>query len=118
MERVRILVARVAEGKVEIQQGEAWVPAPDVVILGQAVGDSAGFVLVGQSVSHYITNTQVDAAFMLAKITAIADKLADLGNVATWANPGTTGVGQNAEAKAIGQQAKQIADEAREYKLK
>lgn len=117
MERVRILIGRVAGEKVEIQQGEAWVPADDVVILGAGKGDSSGFVLVGQFVSHYITNTQVDAGYMLAKMADIADKIAGLGDVETWAIP-SVGVAVNAEARAVGQQAKAIADELREYKLK
>lgn len=119
MERVRILIGRVVEGKVEIQQGEAWVPAPDVVILGAGAGDSTGFVLVGQSVTHYITNTQVDAGYMLAKMADIADKIADLGAVNSWVVSADNQVrGTNPEASAIGQQAAAIADELREYKLK
>lgn len=117
MERVRILIGRVAGEKVEIQQGEAWVPADDVVILGAGKGDSSGFVLVGQYVSHYITNTQVDAGYMLAKIADVADKIAALGDVATWAIP-SVGVAVNAEAQFIGQGAKMLADEVRGYKLK
>lgn len=113
-----IRIGRVREGKVEIQQGEAWSPADDVIILGTGAGDSDGFVLVGQSVTHYITNTQVDAAYMLAKAGELAGLLADLGNVSTWANPGTEGVGPNAGAQAVANQAQALANEIGEYKLK
>lgn len=119
MERVRIVPGRVVGGKVEIQVGaDVWAPAGDVVILGAGLGDSVGFVLAGQNVSHYITNTQVDAAFMLAKVGELAGMLADLGKVNTWANPGTEGVGANAQAQAIGNEAQALANEIGEYKLK
>lgn len=119
MERVRIVPGRVVEGKVEVQTApDVWAPAEDVVILGAGLGDSAGFVLVGQSVSHYITNTQVDAAFMLAKVGELAGMLADLGNVNTWANPSTTGTGPNAAAQAVATQAEALQNEIREHKLK
>lgn len=117
MERMRKLIARVREGVVEIQQGEAWVPASDVVILGAGQADSEGFALVGQSVTHYITDTQVDAAYLLAKIADLGDKIAALGDVNTWAIP-SVGTAVNAQAQQIGQGAKMLADEAREYKLR
>lgn len=112
-------MGRVREGKVEIQQGDAWVVADDVIILGAGAGDSEGFILVGQSVTHYITNTQVDAAYMLAKVADIADKIAALGDVNSWVVSADNQVrGINPDAQLIGQGAKMLADEVREYKLK
>lgn len=111
-----IRIGRVREGKVEIQQGEAWSPADDVIILGAGAGDSDGFVLVGQSVTHYITNTQVDAAYMLDKLINLCDKIAAQGN-ALFAVP-SVGTAVNATMQEIGQAAASMASEMREYKLK
>lgn len=119
MERVSVSAARVRAGKVEIQRGEAWVPADDVIIMGQAAGDSEGVVLVGQHGARYFTNTQLDAAYLLGRLADVADKIADLGSVNSWIISADNQIkGQNADAAAIGQQAAAIADELREYKLK
>lgn len=119
MERVRKMVARVREGIVEIKQGEVWAPADDVVIIGAGAEDSDGFVLVGKMGGEYITDTQVDAAYMLAKIADLGDKIAALGDINSWVISADNQVrGVNADAQQIGQGAKMLADEAREYKLR
>lgn len=119
MERVSLAIARVRSGVVEIQRGDLWVPADDVVIMGQGEGDSDGIAMVGDRVVRYLTNTQIDAAFLLAKLAEVADKIAALGDVSSWIISADNQIrGQNTDAKAIGQQAKAIADEAREYLLK
>lgn len=119
MERVSLAIARVRSEKLEIQRGEVWVPADDVVIMGQGKGDSEGIAMIGAGVVRYLTNTQIDAAFLLAKLTELADKLADLGNVSSWIIQADNQIrGANQDAQAIGNEAKAIADEAREYLLK
>lgn len=119
MERVSLAIARVRAGVVEIQRGDLWVPADDVVIMGQGEGDSDGIAMVGDRVVRYLTNTQIDAAFILAKLAELADKLADLGGVSSWVIQADNMIkGANQDAQAIGNEAKAIADEAREYLLK
>lgn len=119
MERVSLAIARVREGIVEIQRGEQWLPADDVVIMGQGEGDSDGIAMIGAGVVRYLTNTQIDAAFLLAKLAEVADKIGALGDVSSWIISADNQIkGQNPDAKAIGEEAKAIANEAREYLLK
>lgn len=117
MERVRIVIARVRDGVVEIQQGEPFVRADDVVILGAGQADSDGFVLVGESVCRYLTDTQVDMAFMVARLGELANQVANMGEVNTFAIP-SVGMAANAQMQAIGAEARALADALQEYEIR
>lgn len=116
MERVNILIGRVTGGKVEIQDGTEYIPADDVIILGQGEMNSEGFVLIGETYSHYITNTQVDAAFMLAKMIELCDQISAIGNTQTFAIP-SVGVAPNTDLVLIAQQVDLIKTEIEGHKL-
>jgi hypothetical protein len=100
MDRVTIQPAKVVDGVVEILQGGEYIQAPDVVILGAGQADSIGFVLISENGAEYITNTQVDAAFMLEKMSEICDKIIDIGNTTTFAIP-SVGIAPNLELQAV-----------------
>lgn len=82
MERLAMYAARVVAGVVEIDQNGEFKPANDVIIQGQGLGDSSGFVVIGEAIALYFVNTQPDLAQVIEKIVeaidetiAIADQL-------------------------------------------
>ena len=84
MERVNIVPAEVISGVVWIEQNGIKWPATDVVIQGQGSGDSTGFALIGDTEIRYITNTQVDIAFILDRLIGICEQVEVVGNKQDW----------------------------------
>lgn len=115
-ERISTHLARVVDGKVEILYGEDYVVASDVLMLGQGEMNSEGIVLVGSSITRYMSNTQVDTAFLLAKTVELVSKAIDICG-ATYAVPMEAGVAQNPALQPIGSELNTLLNELQEHKL-
>jgi hypothetical protein len=100
MERLKIQPARVKNGVIEIEQGGEFLPAEDGILISAGQADSIGFVIIGINSCRYISNTQIDAAYMLETMAAICEQLAAVGNTITFAIP-SVGVAPNIELVAI-----------------
>lgn len=88
MESVIIQAARVVLGVVEVQQGDTWLPVPDVDLMASGGVDSTGRIVIGESVAVYLVDTQPDTQLMLDKIIEALDFITTLGNsVATTGSP-------------------------------
>lgn len=100
MDRVTMQIAEVRSGVVWISQGDEFYEADDSIIIAEGAADSVGFVVISESGAKYITNTQVDTAYMLQKLSELCDHVISIGNTATYAIP-SVGVAPNAELQAI-----------------
>jgi hypothetical protein len=100
MERLKIQQARIVSGTVEIFQGDQWLPADDTIINSIGAADSTGFVIIGIDSARYITNTQLDAVYILDKLTALCDQIIEIGNTITFAIP-SVGIAPNLELQAV-----------------
>lgn len=117
MERIRQVPAKVVDGVVQIKMGEEFFPASDVLLNSQGLADSEGFVLIGQESTRYITNTQVDAAFMLQKVIEVVNNLISVCESSGYAIP-TSGTAQIPGLVSIGSELRSINQELQEYKLR
>ena len=59
-ERVKIVLARVVEGSVEILQGDTYANAPDVIPTTSQQSNSEGVVIIGATTAIYLTNGSAD----------------------------------------------------------
>jgi hypothetical protein len=96
MERLKIQPARVTGGVIEIAQGAdengepIFLPADDGILFSAGQADSIGFVIIGSNSCRYITNTQIDAAYMLETLAALCDQIAAIGDHQTYVIGGVT----------------------------
>lgn len=74
MSKTIVELARVAGGVVEILQNGEYSPADDVILLCEGSEDSTGVVLLDGVTTRYLTNTQIDTAFLLQKALAVVEQ--------------------------------------------
>lgn len=80
----KILIARVVGGIVEIQQDGEYSPADDVLMLNNGAEDSEGIVIINGLVSRYMTNTQLDTAFILNNLLGVVEEAIKLSSSAAY----------------------------------
>lgn len=71
---VKIIPAKISDKKLVID----GVEADDIIKLSAAVADSSGYVIFGDGVCLYITNTQPDLQSTIDKISTLCEKMATL----------------------------------------
>lgn len=123
MERVKLQMAKVVDGVVQLQYGTGtdgsptYVPADDVVMLGTGQADSEGIAVIGETVTRYMTNTQVDTVFLLAKALEIATKAMDICNANFIISADNAISGQNTALTPIANELQTIINELEGRKL-
>lgn len=88
----QVVLARVVAGVVEILQDGEYNPATDVLMLNNGAEDSEGIVIINGLVSRYMTNTQLDTAFILNKLLAVTEQAINVADNATYVIGGVTPV--------------------------
>lgn len=122
MERMNKIPARVVigedeKGSVELQVGEEWIPATDVLPLSSALSESSGVALIGASSAHYITDTQPDLAYLLSQVIESLNSVVDICS-ANYAVPMEAGVAPNPDLQPIKGELQTLIQELQEYKLR
>lgn len=78
MNNTRVLIARVVGGIVEINQDGEYYPADDVLMLNNGAADSTGIVIINDTTARYMTNTQLDTAYILNELISVIDSVIDV----------------------------------------
>ncbi|EPS5918249.1 hypothetical protein ACVGAB_000839 [Vibrio parahaemolyticus] len=71
---MKLLKAKIKDGQLEVTINEETLKPDDVINVSQGQEDSDGFLIMGDSFSIYITNTQLDAQTIIDKAIGIAEQ--------------------------------------------
>ncbi|MGD1335031.1 hypothetical protein ACP6H1_21690 [Vibrio harveyi] len=71
---MKLLKAKIKDGQLEVTINEETLKPDDVINVSQGQEDSDGFLIMGDSFSIYITNTQLDAQIIINKAIGLAEQ--------------------------------------------
>lgn len=118
-----LLKAKIKDGQLQVVIGDKTLTPTDVINVSQGQADSEGFLIMGSEFSIYITNTQLDAQFIVDKaIDTVSEAISMAGQnvvVSVSGGSGSPAVGttQPLDSGAKGN-LEGIKQELEEYKLR
>lgn len=89
---MKILIAKMIGGVVMIRQGLEYSPALDVEFLNTGQAESDGIVLIDGARKRYITDTQIDTAFLLQKALDVIEQVTAISSSNAYVIGGVTPV--------------------------